>query len=136
MQEMTINATIDQIEPVTDFVNEQLAGLGCSKRVRIQVDVAIDELFGNIARYAYNPEVGPATVRVEVEEDPLCVIITFIDNGIPYDPLSAEFVDTRHLPAEERPIGGLGVFIVKQTMDDVKYSYKDGQNILSIRKKI
>ncbi|MBQ6374073.1 MAG: ATP-binding protein [Clostridia bacterium] len=136
MRELTVDASLDQIGRVTDFVNEQLSELGCSQRIRIQVDVAIDELFGNIARYAYDPEVGPATVRVDVEDDPLSVIITFIDHGVPYDPLSAEFVDTTHLPAKERPIGGLGLFMVKKTMDDISYSYQEGQNILTIRKRI
>ena len=136
MRELTVDASLDQIGRVTDFVNEQLSELGCSQRIRIQVDVAIDELFGNIARYAYDPEVGPATVRVDVEDDPLSVIITFIDHGVPYDPLSAEFVDTTHLPAKERPIDGLGLFMVKKTMDDISYSYQEGQNILTIRKRI
>ena len=136
MREMTVEATLEHIKPITDFVNEQLADLGCSQRVRIQVDIAIDELFGNIARYAYDPETGSATVRVDVEDDPLSVIITFIDHGVPYDPLATEFVDTTHLPAKERPIGGLGLFMVKNTMDDISYSYEGGQNILTIRKKI
>ena len=136
MKEMTVEATVEQIRHVTEFVNEQLEELGCSQRIRIQVDVAIDELFGNIAHYAYNPDTGPATVLVDVEEDPLCVIITFIDHGIPYDPLSSEFVDTTHCSARERPIGGLGLFMVKKTMDDISYRYEDGHNILTIRKKI
>ena len=136
MDQITVNAAFDQIRPVTEFVNAKLAELGCSERVRIQVDVAIDELFGNIARYAYNPEGGPVTVQVDVEDDPLCVIITFIDHGVPYDPLSAEIADTTHLPAKERPIGGLGLLMVKKTMDDISYTYKDGKNILTICKRI
>ncbi|MBQ1491784.1 MAG: ATP-binding protein [Blautia sp.] len=136
MREMTVDATVEQIHAVTQFVNEQLEQLDCPVKVRYQVDVAIDELFGNIARYAYRPGVGPATVRVDVEEDPLSVIITFIDHGMPYDPVSADFVDTTHLTAQERPIGGLGVFMVKKTMDNISYSYHDGQNILTIRKEI
>ena len=133
MKEMTIEATVDNIEVVTDFVNEELEALDCPLKAQTQIDIAIDELFGNIALYAYDPETGPATVRVEVAEDPLAVIITFIDNGKPYDPLAAEDPDIT-LPAEERPIGGLGVFLVKRTMDDVTYEYKNGQNILRIRK--
>ena len=136
MREMTVDATVEQIHAVTQFVNEQLEQLDCPVKVRYQVDVAIDELFGNIARYAYRPGVGPATVRVDVEEDPLSVIITFIDHGMPYDPVSADFEDTTHLTAQERPIGGLGVFMVKKTMDNISYSYHDGQNILTIRKEI
>ena len=87
------------------------------------MDVAIDEIFSNIAHYAYTPETGPATVRVEVEENPLSVVITFMDHGIPYDPLAEERPDTTKLSASERPIGGLGLFIVKKTMDDVSYGY-------------
>ena len=94
---------------------------------------AIDELFGNIAQYAYDPATGPVTVRVEVAEDPMAVIITFIDNGKPYDPLSGEDPDIT-LSAEERKIGGVGVFLVKKTMDEITYEYKNGQNILKIRK--
>ena len=86
MKKMTVEATLEQIKPVTDFINAQLEELGCSQRIRIQVDVAVDEIFGNIARYAYNPETGRATVCVDVEEDPLSVIISFIDRGVPYDP--------------------------------------------------
>ena len=116
-------------------MNEQLAELGCSERTRIQVDVAIDEIFGNIAQYAYDPETGPATVRVDVGGDPVCVIITFLDHGVPFDPLKSKAPDTS-LPAKERQLGGLGLHMVKKTMDAVNYEYIDGQNILTIRKKI
>ena len=136
MDQITVRATFDQVKPVMDFVNAQLTELGCSEQVRVHVDVAIDELFGNIVRYAYSPEGGPVTVRVEVEDSPLCVIITFIDHGVPYDPLSADFVDTIHMSAKERPIGGLGLFMVKKIVDNISYTYRDGQNILTIRKKI
>ena len=133
IKELNIEATIENIPVVTDFVNQELEALDCPPKILIQIDIAIDELFGNIANYAYNPETGPATVQVEVEEDPLAVVITFIDKGIPYDPLAAEDPDVT-LSAEERKIGGLGVFLVKQTMDDVTYEYKDGHNILKIKK--
>ena len=73
---------------------------------------------------------------MDVEDNPLCVIITFIDHGVPYDPLTHEFRDSTHLQAKQRPIGGLGLFMVKNTMDDISYSYQNGQNILTIRKRI
>ena len=133
MKELTIAATVENIETVTDFVNEQLEALDCPMKAQMQIDIAIDELFGNIAHYAYNPEVGSATVRVEVIEDPLAVTITFIDNGVPYDPLAKADPDTT-LRAEERDIGGLGIYMVKKSMDDIIYEYKDGQNILKIKK--
>ena len=133
MKEMTIAATVENIGAVTDFVDEQLEALDCPMKAQMQINIAIDELFGNIAHYAYNPDVGEATVRVEVIDEPLSVVITFIDGGVPFDPLSAADPDTT-LSAEERAIGGLGVFMVRKTMDDVSYRYENGRNILSIRK--
>ena len=135
MKELTIEAKTTNIEAVTDFVNEQLEALDCPIKAQMQIDIAIDELFGNIAHYAYNPEIGKATVRVEVIEDPLAVTITFIDNGVPYDPLAKADPDTT-LSAEEREIGGLGIYMVKKSMDDITYEYKDGQNILAIKKNL
>ena len=133
MKELTIAATVENIEVVTDFVNQQLELLECPMKAQMQIDIAIDELFSNIAHYSYNPEVGQATVRVEVVENPLAVTITFIDTGIPYDPLAKEDPDLT-LSAEERQIGGLGIYMVKKSMDEITYEYKDGQNILSIKK--
>lgn len=135
MKELTAAATVENIDAVTAFVNEQLEALECPVKAMMQIDIAIDELFGNIAHYAYHPETGSATVRVEVAEEPLAVIITFIDNGIPYDPLAAEDPDTT-LSAEERGVGGLGVYMVKKSMDEITYEYKNGQNILKIKKNL
>ena len=133
MKELTIAATVENIETVTDFVNQQLEELACPMKAQMQINIAIDELFSNIAHYSYNPEIGQATVRVEVMENPLAVSITFIDNGVPFDPLSKEDPDLT-LSAEERQIGGLGIYMVKESMDEIIYEYKDGQNILSIKK--
>ena len=135
MKELTITATVENIGTVTDFVNEQLEALDCPMKAQMQIDIAIDELFGNIAHYAYHPEVGNATVRVEVTEEPLAVIVTFIDKGMPYDPLRAAEPDIT-LSAEERNLGGLGIYMVKKSMDEITYEYKDGKNILSIKKKL
>ncbi len=135
MKELTLAATVENIETVTEFVNAQLEMLDCPIKAQMQIDIAIDELFGNIAHYAYDSEIGNATVRVEVSEEPLAVIITFIDNGIPYDPLAKDDPDIT-LSAEEREIGGLGIYMVKKSMDEITYEYKDGQNILTIKKNI
>ncbi len=135
MKELTISATVENIETVTAFVDEQLESFGCPTKAQMQIDIAIDELFGNIAHYAYSPESGVATVRVEVEENPLAVVITFMDNGVPYDPLAKEDPDIM-LSVEERNIGGLGIYIVKKSMDEITYEYRDGKNILRIKKKL
>ncbi len=136
MKEMTVEAIPKNILPVTEFVNTQLQQLGCSRRVQGQIDIAVDELFANIAHYAYEPGTGPATVRVEVEDgDTPTVIITFLDRGKPFNPLERQDPNVK-LPARERALGGLGIFIVKKSMDSVTYEYKDGKNILRIRKKL
>ena len=135
MKEITLAATVENIEVVTDFVNEQLEAMECPMKAQMLIGIAIDELFGNIAHYAYAPDVGEATVRVEVSENPLSVVITFIDGGVPYDPLATEDPDTT-LSAEERDIGGLGIFMVKKSMDEITYRYEGGKNVLSIRKRI
>lgn len=134
MKELTLDATVENLDRVTEFVDEQLEELNCPPKAMIQINVAIDELFGNIADYAYRPDVGSATVRVEVVEEPLSVVITFIDNGKPFDPLSSGEPDLT-LPAKKRPVGGLGIYLVKKNMDEITYEYKDGQNILRIKKK-
>lgn len=133
MKELTVQATSENIPVITAFVDEQLERYACPMKAQAQIDIAIDELFGNIVRYAYHPEIGPATVQVEVTEEPLAVVITFIDQGKPYDPLAKEDPDVT-LSAEEREIGGLGIYIVKQSMSEITYEYKDGRNILKIRK--
>lgn len=133
MKELTLMATVENIAVVTDFVNEQLEAVDCPPKAQIQIDIAIDEIFGNIAHYAYHPQAGEATVRVEILGDPGAAVLTFMDRGIPYDPLKNQDPNTG-LSAEERDIGGLGIFMVKKTMDEMRYEYKDGQNILTIRK--
>lgn len=135
MKELIVEATIENVSKVMEFVDEQLEQMDCPMKTQMQIDVAIEELFSNIAYYAYSPETGSAAVRVEAVKDPLAVVITFIDNGIQYDPLAREDPDIT-LSAEERGIGGLGIYMVKKTMDEVSYEYKDGQNILRIKKNI
>ena len=133
MKELDIKAQKDNLVQVLDFVNEQIAQFDCPKDILIQLDIAVEEIFVNIASYAYDPEMGPALIRTEIKNDPLRVCISFIDNGKPYDPLAKPDPDLS-LPLMKRKKGGLGIFMVKKTMDDMTYEYKDGQNILTITK--
>ncbi|MBR6172709.1 MAG: ATP-binding protein [Eubacterium sp.] len=134
---ITVEAVLENVEKVTEFVNQELEQLGCSVKTQMQIDVAIDELFGNIANYAYHPQKGGmATIEVSKSaESPAQVAITFQDQGKPYNPLEKEDPDIT-LGAAERPIGGLGIFLVKKTMDDIAYEYRDGKNILTIKKNL
>lgn len=135
MKELTVAATIENIPLVTEFVDGELEMMDCPMRAQMQIDIAIDELFSNIARYAYAPGQGQATVRVEKLDAPAAVKVTFIDSGRPYNPLEKDDPDVT-LSAEERQIGGLGIFMVKKSMDEVLYRYEDGKNILAIVKRI
>ncbi|MBR0267305.1 MAG: ATP-binding protein [Clostridia bacterium] len=135
MKELTLEAVKENITAVTMFVDEQLESFECSMKAQMQLDVAVDELFANIANYAYPGGVGNATIQIEFEPSERMVSITFIDSGIPYDPLKKPDPDVT-LSAEERSIGGLGIFLVKKTMDDMTYRFENNQNIVTIRKKI
>ena len=135
MKELDIVAKTENLDAVTDFVNEQLEAAGCPMKILMQIDLAVEEIFVNIANYAYSPEEGPATVRVQTDSEKSTVDITFIDHGVPYDPLAKQDPDVT-LSAEQRAIGGLGIFKVKKSMDDVTYEYRDGHNILTIKKGI
>ena len=132
-KELTVEATVDNLNKVTSFVEKALEESGCPMKAQMQINIAIDEIFSNISYYAYQPNTGDATVQLEISEEPAEVTITFIDQGIPYDPLSQEEPDTT-LSADERKIGGLGIFMVKKSMDDLSYEYKDGKNILKMKK--
>jgi anti-sigma regulatory factor (Ser/Thr protein kinase) len=135
MREITIEAKIENLDEVLGFVDGQLEELECPMKAQMQIDVAVEEIFVNIASYAYAPGVGDAVVRFESSQDPASVTITFIDSGVPYDPVQKDDPDVT-LSAEERGIGGLGIYMAKKAMDDMKYVYRDGQNILSISKSI
>ena len=133
--EITVDAIAENNDKVIDFINGILAEAECSKKAIVQLDVAVEEIFVNIAHYAYAPGSGKARIIVEVLKDSSAVRITFIDSGKPYDPLAKQDPDIT-LSSEERKIGGLGIYIVKKSMDEVTYEYKDGCNNLSIFKKI
>ncbi len=136
MKELTLEANVDNIAVVTDFVNALLEEAGCAMKAQLQIDVAIDELFGNIARYAYASARGEATVRVELDREARQVSITLIDSGKPFDPLHEIPVPDTTSPLEQRPIGGLGVYLVKKTMDGIRYRHEGGKNMLTIVKRI
>lgn len=135
MKELTVPATLEELETVQAFIEGELETYGCPMKTMLQVSVAVEEIYVNIAHYAYHPEIGEATVRCAVGGDPLQVTIQFLDSGKPFDPLAKPDADIT-LSAEERQIGGLGILMVKKTMDDVVYEYKDGCNVLTLKKNI
>ena len=134
MKKLTLEATIENIAQVTEFINARLETVGCETRTQRLIDVAIDELFSNIARYAYAPQTGMATIRIDVNQELRTVEISFLDAGIPYNPLTHED-PVSGLTCKERKEGGFGIYIVKKSMDDIRYEYADGYNVTTIVKK-
>ena len=132
-RELTLDATDENLAAVMDFVGEELEKHECPAKEKMQIDVAVEEIFVNVAHYAYAPGTGKVTLRVETADSPRSVTVTFIDSGLPYDPLSKPDPDVT-LSAEERQIGGLGIYLVKKSMDDMTYEYRDGKNVLTIKK--
>ena len=133
MERITVEAILDNLQTVVDFATEKLEARDCSMKIVMQTELVIEEVFVNIASYAYNPEIGPATFCMEFEENPNAVLMTFIDGGKPYNPLANDDPDTT-LSIEERGIGGLGIFLVKKNVDELAYEYTDGKNILRMKK--
>ena len=135
-KELVVEAGLDQLDRVLDFVNAQLEEADCPPKAQMQLAIAVEEIFVNIAHYAYAPGSGEATIRVEPGDGdtPRSVVLTFTDSGTPFDPLAKPDPDVT-LPAEERGIGGLGIYMVKKSMDEVHYAYRDGKNILTMIKR-
>ena len=133
MKILTVPAERGQLDTVQSFVDEALDQVPCTLETRLQLQIAVEELFVNIASYAYTPNRGEAVISYQVEQEPPSVTIQFRDWGKPFDPLAKKDADIT-LSAEDRGIGGLGIYMVKNTMDDVRYQYENGQNILTIRK--
>jgi len=134
-KELKLEAVDENLGRVLEFVDGELEALDCPQKTQMKIDVAVEEIFVNIAHYAYKPEIGLALIKIETNSDPKRVSITFRDWGVPYDPLAKPDPDVT-LSAEERQIGGLGIFMVKKSMDEMKYEYADGQNVLTIVKNL
>ena len=135
MEKMVVHAKAEELESVNAFIQKHLEQSGCPVKVQMQVALAVEEIFVNISSYAYHPKTGEAEISVDVDGDPSTVTIRFLDQGYPFNPLEKPDTDTT-LSAEERGVGGLGILLVKKTMDHVAYTYEDGRNILTITKEI
>ena len=127
-----VDAVLESVTEITEKVDTILDSNGCPFKVKSQIDVAIDELLGNIVMYAYSGEKGKAIITVDTSVDNQITIV-FADAGIPFDPTAKEDPDIT-LEADERQIGGLGIFMVKKMMDSVVYERKDDKNVLTIVK--
>jgi sigma-B regulation protein RsbU (phosphoserine phosphatase) len=131
MKELKIEARTENLNKVLDFVKTELEAAKCPPKIQKQLFIAVEEVFVNISYYAYNPETGSALVRIKSNENEIW--LEFEDSGKPYNPLEKADPDIT-VPAEDRPVGGLGIFMVKQLMDWVEYRHENNKNILKIKK--
>lgn len=135
MKEINVEANVDNLYKVFSFIEQQLAGVNCDIKNQNRLLIAIEEIFINIAKYAYKDGNGFIKIQVSFSTNPDVITVVFIDSGIKYDPLAKEDPNIE-LSAYERPIGGLGIYITKKFVDEVFYDYKNNQNILTIKKQI
>ena len=135
MDNLIISAEIKNLDTVTDFVLQRPQIASCPVRTQMQLRLAIEEIFVNISSYAYKPETGDITIDFNLEDEGRTAVISFKDQGTPFDPLAEPDPDTT-LPADQREIGGLGILLIKKTMDYVSYRRENDTNILTVKKRI
>ena len=135
MINQTFPAKVEALSDVLGFVEQTLEDCGCPMKIQIAVSVAIEEVFVNIAGYAYGDGEGDMTLGIDFDEETREITFRMTDKGVPFDPLQNPDPDIT-LSAEEREIGGLGIFITKKTMNEIRYAYENGENILTMVKKI
>ena len=134
MDELELDAKVENLDQVLSFVDSHLEAEDCPAPNMMNIDIAVEEIFVNIASYAYDGKPGKAWIRMGIEKYPRTMVLTFIDEGKPFDPVSKPDPDVT-LNAEERKIGGLGIYMVKKSMDTMVYERRDNRNILTITKK-
>ena len=135
MQTKSFPAKIEALSDVLGFVDQTLERCECPMKIQTAICVAIEEVFVNIAHYAYGDGEGDMTMGICFDGESRTITFRLTDKGVPFDPLQKPDPDIT-LSAEEREIGGLGIFITKKTMDTVTYAYENGENILTLIKKI
>lgn len=134
MATLTVPAKKEYINQLLDLLHQQLDRVSCPLKISLELELAVEEAFVNIATHAYVKEGGTATFDCEVEPDAGLVILRFTDQGLPFNPLGKKDPDTA-LSADQRPIGGLGIFLIKKTMDKCAYTYHQGANVFTLTKK-
>ncbi len=133
MEKLTIEAKVENLPVVTEFISSSLEEKACSLKIIMQMELVIEEIFVNVASYAYRPDVGLVTVYKEFSENPAEITVTFVDGGVEYNPLEHKDPDI-NADIDKRNIGGLGIFLIKKNVDDIFYERKDGKNILTFKK--
>lgn len=137
-KEYKLQADIKYLDEVMRFLEQCMEECKCEEEIRIPIAIAVEEIFVNIANYAYPDEEGKVTISiwdtVNAENKNIkSILVVFKDCGMPYNPLENKDPDIT-LDGEKRQIGGLGVYMVKQMMSHVEYKYENGKNVLTLQK--
>lgn len=130
---LDIEARIENLPLLMDFLEEKIKELNCSKKEIAQIKIIAEEIFVNISSYAYSPGPGRTVIKAQPLPGENSIILSFIDSGVPFNPLDQKDPDIT-MKASERKKGGLGIFFVKKKVDCIDYEYSDGQNILTLKK--
>ena len=134
-KELELDATLENWDNVKKFVKEMLEETHCKRDDERTLQMAIEEIYINIVNYAYAPNVGKVNIVGIFENDEYSIILQFIDEGKPFNPLEMDDPDFS-IATEDREVGGFGIFIVREMVDDISYEYKDGKNILTVKKNL
>ncbi len=132
---ITVPADNGELDRVQEFLGAELESAGCDMGPQMQIELAVEEVFVNEASYAYSDGVGQVQVQIRILEDPVRAEIRFRDSGVPYDPLKKEDASLEEEAIMERE-GGLGIYLVKEVMDEVEYCREGEENVLTLRKKL
>ena len=135
IKKMVVEAKVENLASVNEFVEEILQPLNCSMKIQMQLELAVEEIFVNIANYAYGENTGKAFITGRILENPLRLELVFMDEGTPYNPLERKDPDLEQ-KMEDRAIGGLGIYLVKKNVEEIAYSYQEGKNVLTLCKHI
>ncbi len=131
MDELRLDTSIENLDRLISVLDEQLEAANCPMKAQLQLDVAVEEIFGNIASYAYDGAKGLVIVQLNISGE--VAEILFVDEGKPFNPLEVDEPNVEEIAQSEK-LGGLGIFMVKESMDQVHYDYRDGKNFLTIKK--
>lgn len=131
----TFPAKTESLSDVISYVEQTLQSFQCPLKIQMSICVAVEEIFINIAHYAYPKSTGYMTMHISFDEKSRIITFRITDKGIHFNPLKKPDPDIT-LSAQEREIGGLGIFIAKKTMDSLSYTYVNNENILTMIKKI
>jgi anti-sigma regulatory factor (Ser/Thr protein kinase) len=135
IKKLVLEAKVENLVAVNEFVDEILQPLNCSMKIQMQLELAVEEIFVNIANYAYGESTGKAFITGRILENPLRLELVFMDEGTPYNPLARKDPDLEQ-KMEDRTIGGLGIYLVKKNVEEIAYSYQEGKNVLTLCKHI